>query len=106
RDRSGGGDLPGQPVVQLGDVGCGHRPGVIAGLRVGVAVVYVSRVAAEQGADAALLVGAVDGVDVRRARVGPLAAQLGGGGQELGVGDRDGAVDGRHDDVDVRVVGS
>jgi hypothetical protein len=63
---------------------------VIAGLRGGVAVVHVSGEAAEQGADAALLVGGVDGVEVRRGRVGPLAAQLGGGGQELGVGDRDG----------------
>jgi hypothetical protein len=41
-----------------------------------------------------LLIGAVDRVEVRRARVGLLAAQLGGGGQELGVGDRDCAVDG------------
>jgi hypothetical protein len=41
---------------------------VVADVRVGVAVVHVPRVAAEQGTDAALLVGAVDRVDVRRAR--------------------------------------
>ena len=78
---------------------------MVAGQRVGVAVVDVARVAAEQRAGAAGGVGAVDRVEVRRARVGPLGAQLGGGGEQPGIGDRLGAVDRGRRDVDVRVVG-
>ena len=72
-----------------------------------VTVVGVSWVAPEHGAHgpaAELLVGLVDRIMVRRVRVGRLAAQLRGGRQELGVGDRDRAVDRRRDNVDVRVI--
>jgi hypothetical protein len=65
---------------------------MVAGQRVGVAVVDVAGVAAEQRAGAAGGVGAVDRVEVRRARVGPLGAQPGGGGEQPGIGDRLGAV--------------
>ena len=95
--------MPSQPVRTRGR---GHRPGVIAHEGVGVAVVHVARIAPEHGPEAALLIGPVDRVEVLRGWVGPLAAQERGGGQELGIGDRDGPVDGGHDDVDVRVVGS
>ena len=78
---------------------------MIAHEGVGVAVVHVARIAPEHGPDAALLIGPVDRVEVLRGRVGPLAAQERGGGQELRVGDRDGPVDRGHDDVDIRVVG-
>ena len=75
RNRSGAGDLFAQPVVQLGEIGSGYRPGVVPHLYIGVTVVYVSRVAPEQGADAALLIVPVDRVEVPRVRVGPLATQ-------------------------------
>ena len=78
---------------------------MVAGLRVGVAVVDVARVAAEHRADAALRVVAVDRVEVLGTGVGPLAAQPGRGGEQPGVGDRLRAVDRGLDDVDVRVVG-
>jgi hypothetical protein len=77
---------------------------VVAGQRVGVAVVDVARVAAEHRADAALRVVAVDRVEVLGARVGPQAVQLRGGGEQPGVGDGLRAVDRGLDDIDVRVI--
>ena len=72
---------------------------------VGVAVVDVARIAAEERAEALGRVGAVDRVEVGRRRVGPLGAQQRRGREQPGVGDRLGAVDRRLDDVDVGVVG-
>src|SRR5262249_31784798 len=104
RHRPGDGDDGGQAVVQLGEIGGSQRPRVVTGPRVGVAVVDVTRVPAQQGTEAAGGVAAVDGVEVLGGRIGPLVAELGGGREELVVGDGDGAVDRGLDDVDIRVV--
>jgi hypothetical protein len=76
RDRSGGGDFARKLVVELGEATRGERPGVIVDRRIVVAVVLVARIPAEQGADVALLtVVPVDGIELRRGWVLPLAAQ-------------------------------
>src|SRR5215471_17204904 len=60
RNRSCCSDLLRQPVVELGKIGSGYRPGVVTDLRISVTVVHVPRIAPKQGTYAALLIGPVD----------------------------------------------
>ena len=76
----------GQAVVELGEVGRADRPGVplVGGLR-DVAVVVVTRVAADQRAEASVVVGDVDRV-LARAPLVERRAKLRRGGEQLRVG--------------------
>ena len=103
-DLTSTGDGGAERVVKLSEVRGAQGPGMVDAVVVQVAVIDVAGVAAEQRTQLVGLILMVNWVRRGQGGVGPLLAELGCGGEQLGIGTVDGAVHAGHHDVDIGVI--